>query len=262
MNARADVARWGQYWGAFRFSLTHQVYLESVAGVIAARAKRCFTGEKKPLVLDVGCGQGQLDICLAEKTGWPIVAIDIIEEALDASKQLLREKKRLGQVSPILASVYHLPFPDGTFDIAVSTGSESAAAYHGATEEVSRVVAGDGRLFIDFINMPNLYQPLRSIKSYFQYRKAKQQRKKDEKTKYFHYGKLGLRERFERGVGLKMQKIWRVNSAPPLGGKGFRLLFERTLGKLLNPVLARTILVEFMNGGKSLRVAGEATEEN
>ena len=133
---------------------------------------------------------------------------------------------------------------------------------HGATEEVSRVVAGDGRLFIDFINMPNLYQPLRSIKSYFQYRRAKQQQRKDEKTKYFHYGKLGLRERFERGVGLKMQKIWRVNSAPPLGGKGFRLLFERTLGKLLGPALARTILVEFMNRGKSLRIADEATGEH
>ena len=208
MNARANVAKWGHYWRTFRSSLTHQVYLESAAAIITARVKRYLAGERKPLVLDVGCGQGQLDAWLAERMGWPIVAVDIIAEALDASQRLLKKKKLRGQVILVLASVYQLPFPDGTFDIAVSTGSESAAAYYDATEEVSRVVAKDGHLFIDFARMPNLYQPLRSIKGYFQYRKAKRQRSMGEKTRYFHYGKLGLRERFEGELGLKMQKIW------------------------------------------------------
>lgn len=251
MNATANAEKWGNYWRTFRFSLTHQAYLESVAEIISARIKRCFPSERKLLVLDAGCGQGQLDIHLAEKTGCPIVAVDIVGEALGVSRRLLEEKKLHGQVNLVLASVYQLPFPDGVFDIAVSTGSESAAAYYGATEEVSRVVAGDGRLFIDFIRMPNLYQPLRSIKSYFQYRKAVQKRSAGEKSKYFHYGKLGLRERFEKGLGLKMRQVWRTNSAPPFGSSRGRLRFEKTLARFLSPLLARSILVEFGNRKKA-----------
>ncbi len=247
MKVKAGVEKWGSYWRTFRYSLTHQVYLESVAEIIARRIKHSFSGEKKPLLLDIGCGQGQLDVCLAEKTGCQIVAVDIIEEALGVGKRLLEERKLHGQVSLILASVYQLPFSDNTFDIAVSTGSESAAAYYGATEEASRVVAGDGHLFIDFIRMPNLYQPLRSVKSYFQYRKANRKRSRGEETKYFHYGKLGLKKRFENELRLKIQKVWRMNNAPPLGSSITRLRFEKTLGRLLNPLLARTILVEFIN---------------
>jgi len=247
MNARVSAEKWGHYWRTFRSSLTHQVYLESVAEIIAKRIKHLFSGEKKPLLLDIGCGQSQLDVCLAEKTGCQTVAVDIIEEALGVGKRLLEERKLHGQVSLILASVYQLPFPDNTFDIAVSTGSESAAAYYGATEEASRVVTKDGRLFIDFIRMPNLYQPLRSFKSYFQYRKARRKRSRGEETKYFHYGKLGLKKRFENELGLKILKIWRMNNTPPLGSSITRLRFEKTLGRLLSPLLARTILVEFIN---------------
>jgi len=247
MNANANVEKWGHYWRTFRSSLTHQVYLESVAEIIAKRIKSSFSGEKKPLLLDIGCGQGQLDVWLAEKTGWRIVAVDIIAEALSAGKRLQEEKKLHGQVSLILASVYQLPFSDSAFDIAVSTGSESAAAYLDATEEASRVVAKDGHLFIDFTRMPNLYQPLRSVKRYLQYRKANQKRSKGEKTKYFHYGKLGLKRRFEQELGLKIQKIWRMNNALPFGSRTTRLRFEKTLGRFLSPLLARSILAELVN---------------
>ena len=246
MNMKANVAKWEHFWRAFRFSITHQVYLESVAHLISKRIKRCFSGEKKPLVLDIGCGQSQLDIWLAEKTGLHIVALDIVEEALYTAKRLIEENRIKGQVSLILASVYQLPFSDSSFDIAVSTGSESAGAYYGATEEVSRVVAEDGHLFIDFTRMPNLYQPLSSVKRYFQYREARKKRSKGEETKYFHYGKLGLKQRFEKELGLKIQKIWRMNNAPPFGSRTTRLRFEKTLGRLLSPILARTILVEFI----------------
>lgn len=247
MNMKANVAKWEHFWRAFRFSVTHQAYLESVANIISERLRHCFSGEKKPLVLDIGCGQSQLDIWLAEKTGLHIVALDIIEEALHTARRLIEENKIKGQVSLILASVYQLPFADSSFDIAVSTGSESAGAYYGATEEVSRVVTEDGHLFIDFTRMPNIYQPLSSIKRYFQYRQARKKLSKGEETKYFHYGKLGLKQRFEKGLGLKIQKIWRMNSAPPFGSRITRLRFEKTLGRLLSSLLARTILVEFKN---------------
>jgi len=38
-----------------------------------------------------------------------------------------------------------------------------------------------------------------------------------------------------------------MNNAPPFGNRITRLRFEKTLGRLLSPLLARTILVEFIN---------------
>ena len=67
------------------------------------------------------------------------------------------------------------------------------------------------------------------------------------KAKANVYGKLGLKKRFENELRLKIQKIWRMNNAPPLGSSITRLRFEKTLGRLLSPLLARTILVEFIN---------------
>ncbi len=67
------------------------------------------------------------------------------------------------------------------------------------------------------------------------------------KAKASVYGKLGLKKRFESELGLKIQKTWRMNNAPPLGSSITRLRFEKTLGRLLSPLLARTILVEFIN---------------
>lgn len=247
MPLKADVEKWRQYWKVSRPSLTLQVYLECAAEKITERIKAHFSTKEKPLLLDVGCGRGQLDVLLAEKTGAPMVALDIIEEALYTSKRLIGEKKLEGRVSLVRASVYHLPFREDVFDVAVSTGSESAAAYIGAPEEVSRVVTSQGLLFMDFTRMPNLYQPLRSFKNYYRYKKACQKRSRGEETKYYHYGKLGLKERFENKLGLGIEKTWKMNNSPPLGGKGFRLLFERTLGQLLSPLLSRTILVEFKN---------------
>ena len=127
MTAKASVEKWGNYWRAFRASLTHQVYLESVSDIVSRRIEGISSGDKRPLILDIGCGQSQLDVFIAEKTGCQIVALDIIEEALKVGKRLVEERRLHSQVSLIRASVYQLPFPDNSFDIVVSTGSESAA---------------------------------------------------------------------------------------------------------------------------------------
>jgi ubiquinone/menaquinone biosynthesis C-methylase UbiE len=247
MPLKADVEKWRQYWRVSRPSLTLQVYLECAAEKIAERIKPHFSGKKEPLLLDVGCGQGRLDVLLAEKTGAHMVALDIIEEALYTSKRLIEEKKPESRVSLVRASVYHMPFRDDVFDAAVSTGSESAAAYIGAPEEVSRVVTSQGPLFMDFTQMPNLYQPWRSFKNYRRYKEARRKRSRGEETKYYHYGKLGLKKRFEQELGLEIRRIWRMNNAPPVGNRTMRLRFEKTLGRILSCLLARTILVEFEN---------------
>lgn len=244
MPAKANIAKWDQLWRKFRPSLTLQIYHQSAVEKIAKRAKHHISKRCKPLLLDAGCGQGQLSVLLAERTGFNIVALDIIEAPLHTCKSLVAERKLEGQVSLVRASVYQLPFRDGIFDIAVSTGSESAAAYPAASEEVSRAVVNGGLLFIDFTRMPNLYQPIISLKGYFKYKKACKRLREGIETKTYHYGKLGLKKRFEDKLGLRIEQIWRMNTSPPFVNKRLRLLFDKTLGKLMSPLLARTILVE------------------
>ena len=247
MHGGANIDKWEHYWRKFQPSLTLQVDHERAAKKIIERLKYHISQKSKPMLLDAGCGQGQLSVLLAERTGYNIIALDVIEGPLYASKNLIAERKLEGRVSLVRASVYQLPFRDGIFDVVVSTGSESAAAYPGASEEVSRTVVNGGLLFIDFTRMPNLYQPFISLKGYFKYKKACPRLGEDMGTKTYHYGKLGLKDRFEDKLGLTIEKIWRMNTSPPIGSKRMRLLFERTLGKLLNPLLARTILVELKN---------------
>ena len=247
MPAKANIIKWYKYWMKFRPSLTHQVYYECVAEKIAERVKSHISERRTPLLLDVGCGQGQLSVLLAEKTGFDVVAMDIIEAPLYDCKKLVRENGLEGKVNLVRASVYQLPFRDDSFDIAISTGYASAATYPGGPEEVSRVVQTDGQLFLDFIRLPNLYQPIYSIKNYLKYKRALKEQKKVEVNEPPRYGKLGLKERFENKLDLQIDEVWNVNTSPPLGGKRLRLLFESTLGKLTSPLLARTILVGLKN---------------
>ena len=252
MSGRASVDKWQHYWNAYRPSVTLQAYHGYAAEKIAGRLSHLFPqsaerpGQCLFKLLDVGCGQGGLSIMLAEKASCETVALDIIMEPLVYCRNLA-EKRRTAHVGIIRASVFQMPFRNGTFDVAVSTGSESAATYSGATEEVIRVVKKEGILFIDFTRMPNLYQPIRSLRSFLQYLRARRRIAMGEKTKYFHYGKLGLKDRFERGHGLKIRRMWCMNTSPPWGSRRLRLFFEKTVGRLLGPLLARTVLVEMEN---------------
>ncbi len=242
-----DEKKWGAYWRSYRPSAMGQLYQELVGG----RMLQYFNsiGLSEGRVLDVGCGQGYLDYVLAKDSRLQVTGVDISEEALDTARKLIEEKNLGGRVSFLRADVFKLPFPDDSFDAAVSTGYESAAAYMGAAEEVRRVVKKGGPIILDFVNLPNLYQPASSVKRFFEYRKEKAEVEKGKKwgdpgLKHYHYGKLGLRERFEESLGLRIEDEWRMLTSPPkLGSR----LFEETAGRLLNPLLGRVLVVRLRN---------------
>ncbi|MFC2122477.1 class I SAM-dependent methyltransferase [Bacteroidota bacterium] len=258
MCAKANIDKWDKVWRRTKPSLTLQVYHKCVADKIVGRVKYYTFERDKPILLDVGCGEGQLDALLAEGTGFQVVALDIVDGPLQECRRLVQEMGLQGKVNLVKASVYRLPFRDNTFDVAVSTGSESAATYPGAPEEVSRAVIGGGHMFFDFTRMPNLYQPLSSIKSYFRYLRARRGWKESREMGNLHYGRLGLKERFVGRLGLKILKMWNMNTSSWPGGKRVRLLFERTLGRVLSMLLARTVLVELRNKDKTPKQEGLA----
>ncbi|MCS6895927.1 MAG: class I SAM-dependent methyltransferase [Bacteroidia bacterium] len=70
------------------------------------------------VVLDAGCGSGRFSLYMASRVKW-IEAIDASFEALSAAKTLLTG---VSNVRLTCASLHNIPFPDESFDLAISLG--------------------------------------------------------------------------------------------------------------------------------------------
>jgi len=71
-------------------------------------------------VLDCGCGLGSITVGLAEVVApGEVVGIDVERQVLDMAQRSSAERG-LANISFAVADVYHLPFPDASFDAAVA----------------------------------------------------------------------------------------------------------------------------------------------
>ena len=70
--------------------------------------------------------------------------------------------------------------------------------------------------------------------------------KKDEAQYYF--GKFGLKKYIEQDNGLKIEEIKSFYSYPPFFKlNSQKLMFEKTIGKILKPFLARVLILKIRN---------------
>jgi SAM-dependent methyltransferase len=102
------------------------------------------------LVLDAGCGEGRHCFGMLSR-GARVVGFDLDFDSMrDASKRLRKEAAAadsLGEMSQ--GNIYHLPFPDATFDrVICSEVMEHVHDYEAAAAELARVVKPGGRLAI------------------------------------------------------------------------------------------------------------------
>src|SRR5687767_8833565 len=67
-------------------------------------------------LLDCGCGPGSITVDLAHAVApGEAIGIDLREDALAQGRALARERA-ITNVTFETASIYHLPYPDGSFD--------------------------------------------------------------------------------------------------------------------------------------------------
>jgi SAM-dependent methyltransferase len=75
---------------------------------------------KESHVLDIACGKGTTAIYLTEKYGCRVTGIDISEDLLCEAKKLVGKRRTENRITFQIADAMKLPFPDNSFDVAVS----------------------------------------------------------------------------------------------------------------------------------------------
>ena len=120
-------------------------YLEAVEKVVDAA--RLEPGEK---VLDVGCGPGSLDRWLAHRTGNanPITGLDPSTYLLGEAAAMVRNEGLEGVVEFREGSGDSLPFPDLSFDVAMSFTAMQYVDADQMMREMVRVLKPGGRVAV------------------------------------------------------------------------------------------------------------------
>src|SRR5262245_32439269 len=96
-------------------------------------------------LLDCGCGPGSITVDLAQAVApGEAIGIDLREDTLAQGRALARER-RVANVTFQAASVYQLPYPDGSFDAAFACAVlQHLAAPLAALKEMRRVLKPGG----------------------------------------------------------------------------------------------------------------------
>jgi ubiquinone/menaquinone biosynthesis C-methylase UbiE len=185
-------------------------------------------------LLDAGCGYGHIAAALASETAYRITAIDKNARTLDEARKLFP----LAPVSFELEDVFSLPYSDCEFDVVVSTGYKCAASLPGALTEVKRVLKDKGTLILDFQRHYHLYscsRPVHVAKKLTNY-VAK-------RNDQYHFGRFGLRT-YLRAYGFEIRAMELLHTWPNfLPTVKSKMLFNRSIGAAMKPILARVFLV-------------------
>ncbi len=105
-------------------------------------------------LLDAGCGPGQFTILIAERLpDAEVWGIDLAPTMIELAQEHAAQSPAAERLHFELADVARLPFPDGRFDAALSSGSiKHWPDPVAGLRELHRVLAPGGRAFIGEMN--------------------------------------------------------------------------------------------------------------
>ena len=128
-----------EFWAIGEYDRIAELILELGRVVVSAAGVRA--GQR---VLDVGAGSGNATLPAAA-TGAHVVATDVTPELMAVGEQAARARGL--DVTWQLADVQDLPFPDGSFDVVLSTvGAMFAPDHKAAAGELRRVCRPGGTI--------------------------------------------------------------------------------------------------------------------
>ncbi len=106
---------------AARYDIVSRLLLGSLFERIANDAAAAVPGGGR--VLEVGCGPGRLSIALAGRRGLEVTGLDLDPAMIERARASAARTGDSQGPSFRVGDVAALPFPDGTFDLVVSTFS-------------------------------------------------------------------------------------------------------------------------------------------
>jgi SAM-dependent methyltransferase len=105
-------------------------------------------------ILDMPVGTAYFTRSVARLHPGLVVGVDIAEGMVRESA-LLARRKGLTNLVAVQADAHHLPFPDGTFGAILCTnGLQVMPGLRPAVEELARVLAPGGTLFVSVVGLP------------------------------------------------------------------------------------------------------------
>jgi SAM-dependent methyltransferase len=130
-------------------ALGHQLLLGSLLDQIAADV--AATAADGARVLEVGCGPGRLSIRLAHRYGLDVIGFDLDPAMIERARANAERSQDGDERRPefLVGDVASLAFPDGSFDLVVSTLSMHHWADPTAgLAEIGRVLRPGGRALV------------------------------------------------------------------------------------------------------------------
>jgi SAM-dependent methyltransferase len=112
------------------------------------RAYRLLPPLERPDVLDIGCGPGGPTLALARLCGGRITGIDTRQPFLDQLSERAARMGMTGRVTPVRASMFDIPFPDGSFDVVWSEGSIYVIGFERGLARWRRLLRSPGFLVV------------------------------------------------------------------------------------------------------------------
>lgn len=160
-NPSSEQARGSNFDHGWRYDLMEwfldRVLLRGTLGQLRQRTIALAGIQPGESVLDVGCGTGSLAMNVRERTGASGSAFGIDPSA----SQIARARSKALRLNPPIdfrvGGIEHLPFPDGMFDVVLSTlmmHHISDQLKHQGLGEIARVLKPAGRLVIADLTPP------------------------------------------------------------------------------------------------------------
>lgn len=110
------------------------------------QASRLLPQFERPLILDIGCGQGQQTMELARLAGSNVIGIDIDQAALARLQQRISEACLGDRVKAIHVSLFDNEFDDNSFDLLWEEGVFHLLDSSRSLAECRRLLKPDGYL--------------------------------------------------------------------------------------------------------------------
>jgi len=110
------------------------------------KAFRMLSQMDKPRILDIGCGSGVPTLEVARLGQGEVIGIDINQPALDEFTRRIAEAGLHDRVQAVKCSMFHMDFPDESFDIIWAEGSTFIIGFEKALKEWRRFLKPEGFL--------------------------------------------------------------------------------------------------------------------